>query len=503
MAASFVSVPLLLRWLGRENYGLILTALAFMNYLSFADAGLNWGSIVLISEAHGRGDRVAVANIFRHSVVLALASASLAALAATGVFVAARHGWRLPMFASHSKADGLILVVAMQCGVSLVMNPFYSVFQGMQESHWTGFYQGCGRICGTVGTAAAAYFYRDPAIALSANAAAMAACGLAAGAHLWRKYPWVMTRGGLRDIPQYALQLRTGAKSFGLQIARTIQGTTPVMVIGSVAGPAAVPLYSVPATLLGTVFGVFSSWNISLQPAYGASWAANDRPWVVAAFRRTLNSILLLGAVFSAGFVALAPKVVELWTRGVLRPSVAMCAAVAIVMTVQAVSASVQFCLAGINQHRRIALFELLHSGCAVLFAVAAVRTAGPAGIGIGMAAAYGATASWLGFRDLARRLGSRQAIPGIGWLLRIAVAVSAGAASGVGFISVMPKANPVIAVAAATAGAMIAAATVVTATIVFRVQTAAEWRVWAAHLARLPRRILGDLPSVDPVSAG
>ena len=45
LAASFVSVPAAAMAWG-ESYGLMLTALAFMNYLSFSDAGLNWGSIV-------------------------------------------------------------------------------------------------------------------------------------------------------------------------------------------------------------------------------------------------------------------------------------------------------------------------------------------------------------------------------------------------------------------------------------------------------------------------
>jgi O-antigen/teichoic acid export membrane protein len=502
IAASFVSVPLLLRWLGRENYGLMLTALAFMNYLFFADAGLNWGSIVLIGEAHGRKDQAEVTNIFRHSLVLALVSASVAAIAALGIFSAARHGWRLPMFASGGQADGLILVVALQCGVSLVTNVFYSVFQGMQEAYWTGLYQGCARLTGTVGVAVAAYFYRNPVIALSANAVAVAAFGLVAAAHIWRKYPWIMARGSLRDAAQYARQLRTGAKSFGLQIARTIQGTTPVMVIGAMIGPAAVPLYSVPVNLIGSVFGIFASWNMSLQPAYGASWAAHDRPWVVTAFRNTLNSILLLGAIAVAGFIVIAPIVVRLWTRGLLHPSRAICAAGAIVLLVQAVSGTVQSCLAGINQHRQIALIELAHTGFAILCAIAAVHFAGPAGIGIGMAVAYGATASWLGFRDLARRLGSHRVIPRKWWILRLALAESAGVAIGIGFVHLMSPAGSFAALAEAAAGSVLAAATVVAATIFFRVQSAAEWRIWATHLTRVPRQILRGLPAAEPAVA-
>lgn len=498
MAASFVSVPLLLGWLGRENYGLMLTALAFMGYLSFADAGLNWGLIVLISGAHGKGDRTLVASIFRHSIVLGLISACIAAGGAVAVFAAARHGWRLPMFSADGRADGLVLVVAMQCAVSLTLNPFYGVFQGLQEGYWVAFYQGCARLFGTTATLVVAYFFRSPAIALSANVVALGAFGVMAAVHLHAKHPWVIVSGGLRDLDQYMLQLRTGAKSFGLQMARTIQGTLPVLVISSVAGAAAVPLFSVPATLIGAVFGVFTSWNMSVQPAYGASWAANDRTWIITVFRRTLSSVLLVGAVAVAGFVTVAPKAIELWTRGALEPSRAMCASVAAVLAVQSVSATVQFCLVGINQHRAIALIELLHTGCAIVCAILAVSAMGPAGIGIGMAGAYAATACWLGFLDLARRLGSFQIMPRLPWILGLASAAVAGIAVGTGVVGLMPRSGPVVAMLEAAMASGLAAATVVAVGVAFRVQSFADCRTWALRLFRAPLRIVRGLPTAE-----
>jgi O-antigen/teichoic acid export membrane protein len=502
MAASFVSVPLLLQWLGRENYGLMLTALAFMSYLGFADAGLSWGLIVLISGVHGRGDRSGVASIFRHSVVLGTASALIAAGGALAVYLLACHGWRLPMFGSDSRADGLVLVVAMQCAVGLLLNPIYGVFQGLQEGYWVAFYQGCARLLGAAGTIAAAYVYRSPAIALSANVAALAVCGIVAGIHLRAKYPWLMERGGIRDAGQYSLQLRTGAKAFGLQIARTIQGTLPVLIISSVAGASAVPLYSVPATLIGAVFGVFASWNMSVQAAYGASWAANDRPWIVATFRRTLNSILLVGAVVGAGFVTAAPRVIELWTRGALHPSRAMCASVAVVVAVQTVSATVQFCLVGINQHKRIAVVEVMHTAVAVGCAVVAVHAMGPKGIGVGIAAAYAATASWLGFQDLAMRLGSNRVIPRLAWGMGLALAVVAGVGVGIGVIRLMPPVGPVLGALEAVLGAVLSGAAVLAVAVAFGVQSAADCRLWAARLMHAPWKLLRGLPFAEAAPA-
>jgi O-antigen/teichoic acid export membrane protein len=391
----------------------------------------------------------------------------------------------------------------MQCVAALSFNPVYGAFQGLQEGYWVAFYQGFARLFGTAAMMLLAFIYRSPAIALMANVAALCACGIGATIHLWAKHPWLLARGSLRDAQQYISQLRTGAKTFGLQIARTIQGTLPVLVISSVAGAAAVPLFSVPATLLGAVFGVFMSWNMSVQAAYGASWAANDRPWIITIFRRTLSSVLLVGAVAVAGFVTIAPAAIELWTRNALRPSRAMCASVAAVLVVQSVSATVQFCLVGINQHKAIALIELLHTGCAVAFAGFAVHLMGPVGIGVGMAAAYAATASWLGFRDLAHRLGSFQIMPRPPWIFGLASAVSAGIAVGAGVLRLMPHSGPLAAALEAVLASCLAASTVVVLGIAFRVQSAADCRVWALRLLRTPLRILRVLPCAEPAAAG
>jgi len=234
---------------------------------------------------------------------------------------------------------------------------------------------------------------------------------------------------------------------------------------------------------------------MSLQPAYGASWAANDRPWVIAAFRRTLSSILLIGVVVGAGFVTAAPGVIGLWTRGVLHPTHALCASVAAVLGVKAIAYTVQYCLVGINQHQKIALIELLHTVCAIACAVLAVHATGPAGIGLGIVVAYGATASWLGFRDLAGRLGSFAVVPKLPWIVGLTLAGFAGLSVGFGFMRLMPHAGPIAAALEAAAGAVLAASTVIVAGIALRVQSAAECRMWGQRLVRAPGQFIRSSP--------
>jgi O-antigen/teichoic acid export membrane protein len=490
MAASFVTVPLLLHWLGQTNYGLLLTALAFASYLSFADVRAGWAAIVLFSEAHGRGDQVGLARVFRHSMVLAVATAALVLGVALGVFAAARQGWRLPMFSSQPVADTLVLVVAAQYALNLAADPIYALFQGVQAGHWTGLYQGCARVGAAAAVAVAAWAWREPAPALAAGLAIHALAAVAALLHARQAYPWIFTRGSICDAGEYRRQLRTGTKNYALGMARAIQGTAPVLIISSLAGPAAVPLYTVPATLASTVFGIFSSWNFNLQAAYGASWAASDRSWVISAFRGTLDLTLLLGTIALVGFTVVGPPVIALWTHGVLQPSAAMCASVAAVALGQAVATAVQFCLVGINQHRSIAVIELVHTAAALAGATLAIAAFGPVGVGLGMAAAYGATAAWWGFRDLATRLGSREVIPRPGWLVRVAIAGAGGIAVGVGLADLWPAAGGVGESVAAFAEALVAAGAVIVGTILLGIKSAADWAAWAARVT--PSRLLG-----------
>lgn len=431
MAVSLVTVPLYLRWLGREDYGLMLTALAFMGYLAFSGGGLNWGSMILISNALGREDRAEAAKIFRHNLVLAGAFGALALLIAASVYAAGSAGWRLPMFNDAPAGDALVLIVGVQCAFTLVCDSAYSAFIALQQGYLTGLYQGSARLLGAVGGALAAYVYRDPVPVLAVQSASVVIVGIFATMHLLRRNPWLLVGGSWISRAQTSLQLRVAASNLGLQIGRTIHGTAPTMVISSVAGVAFVPLYTVPTTLLKAIFSVFLSWNASLQPAYGSAWASGNREWVVNMFDRSLRWVTLIGAVAIAGFSVSAPEVISVWTSGALDPGIPMCLSVAAILVVQAFSAAVQFCLTGINQHRKIAAIELLHAATASVGAFVAVRLFGSDGVGLGMVVAYAATGAPLGFRELARQLGDARVIPRAGWLIGVTASAVAGGSVG------------------------------------------------------------------------
>ncbi len=143
--------------LGAEGYGLMLTVLAFIGYLNFADAGLSWGSMVLIAHAHGQQDREKIAHITCHSAVLAAGSGLAAVLFLAAILGASRLA-ALPMFARHPEADRPHRRPAAHPHASTGV--FYNV-QGTAGTYWPAFYQGLGRILGLAGSMLAAWLTRS------------------------------------------------------------------------------------------------------------------------------------------------------------------------------------------------------------------------------------------------------------------------------------------------------------------------------------------------------
>lgn len=405
-ALSFAAIPLYLTTIGAESYGLMVTVMALMGYVGFADAGLSWGSMILIAQANGREARTEIAHVVRHSAVLAVGSGLLVALIVGGILLGASAGWRLPMFVHHPEADRLVVIAGVQLGLNLQFGIFYNLFQGLQESHWTGLYQGAARVLGLLGGMLAAGLTQSVEAVMLVQLALTGASGVGAAIHALNRHRWAFKAGPWRDVDQYRQQLGVGGKNFLLQIGRTLSGTAPTLALSALIGPAAVPLYTVPTTLLMLFFAPINTWSANLQSAYGEAWATGDREWVRRAFRSAIERTLTLGGLGVAGFLALGDTFVRLWTAGRLAIEPAMGAAVVAMVLAGSLLTAGQYLLTGLNRHRRAALAELASGLLALVLVPAAVLWLGLPGVGPGVIGAGLVTSAWVLRREIGALLG-------------------------------------------------------------------------------------------------
>ncbi len=404
---SLFAIPFFLGTVGTEDYGLMVTVMAFMGYLNFADAGLSWGSMILIAQAAGRDSRGDIAHIVRHSAVLAFCSGFLVLSVVGGLLMCASEGWRLPMFTGHPKVDLMVAIAGVQLFATLQFGIVYNLFQGLQEGYWTGLYAGIARLLGLGGGVLAAWLTREVAWVMAVQAVAVFLGGIAAVVHAWIRHPWAFVPGDWMDWAQYRAQFQIGLKNFMIQIGRTLGATAPTLGISAIVGPAAVPFYTLPLTLLGLFFMPINSWNANMQGAYGEAWTAGDLDWVRSAFRGSLMRALIFGGLGLALFFALGSDFVQLWTHGRIDIEPAMAISVSLVVTVGAFLAAGQYLLTSMNRHGVASAAELVNGVLALILVVVLVKWFGAWAAGVGVMAAALMTSGWVIHRDIIRQLGA------------------------------------------------------------------------------------------------
>jgi O-antigen/teichoic acid export membrane protein len=428
---SLATVPLYLRWLGQERYGVLLTGLAFASYLMFSDAGLTWASMLLIAQANGRGDRNTIAAILRNSFSLAACSALLASAIVATAFWVLKRQHPIAWLPHQPEFPGLLLAIGVSVVGNLCLSPFYNLFIGMQEAHLAAIYQGSGRLSGTLAAVVVASTGVPLGWVFAGNVAGALGAGLLAAVHCRRRHAWAFQSGSIWEKAQIRLQLRTGAKSIIMQAGNVFWGSAPVLAISSAAGPQFVPLFSIPMTLLNAPLGVLSSFSANLQPGYGEAMGRGETQWVADTVRRILRQVIVVVGLLTCGFLLLAAPFVRVWTGGRIELEPKMLASVLAIAVVGAVLSVFRFALTGINRHRLASISDLLCGALAIGLSVLAVRRFGHAFIGLGIVAAAGLTSGWVLPVELRRTLRASTFWPSwpfwLRWLAIVSLAFAVG----------------------------------------------------------------------------
>lgn len=430
-ALSLLSVPLYLRWMGTERYGLLLTGLAFGGYLMFSDAGLSLSSMLLIAQANGRDDRTRIVHLVWTSVSLAACSVGLLALVVGAVWLAVPVLERETHWRFHPDTRGLLLAVGLSVAVNVILSPAYNLFNGLQQVYISTFYKGIARTMGTFAGVGTAYFGVSTGKVLAANAAASFAFSLLGVVHCMVIHRWVLQRSPFWDAELVREQLRTGVKSLVMQIGGVLAGTAPVLAVSSAAGAAWVPPLSIALTLLNAPLSVLSEFNASLQAGYGESVGRGQSRWVADTVRKILRIALVFFGMLGCGFFLLAIPFVRHWTGGRLIVTPPLLSSALLITLSAALLNTFRFALSGMNRHKTSAVSDLALGLLSIPLAIAAVHRLGYDWVGVGIFAATMLTSGWFLPAELRRVVGGSALWPRSSFYGRLLIAVAGALAAG------------------------------------------------------------------------
>lgn len=313
---TLVSIPLALRYLGDERFGVWSTLSALVLTLQFADLGLGNGVVNTVSSAHGAGDRAALRR-YVSSAACALLGVCALLLVVAAVLLPLLPWAQVFNLKGARVADEITPSVAVFAACVALAVPL-GLVQRVQMALQRGFIASAWQCVASLVSVLAIWLCTQLQLGLPWLVLALLGAPLLAGL-LNAIVFFGSTEADLRprraDVTRAAAGtlLRTGASFFVIQVAVAIVFASDSIVIAHLLGAAEVTHYAVPEKVFSVISLAVATAVSPLWPAYSAAIARGDLDWV----RHTLKRSLLLAALFTAAaalVLALAgPWLIHLW----------------------------------------------------------------------------------------------------------------------------------------------------------------------------------------------
>lgn len=283
-------VPVLVRLLGSEAFGLWFTITSATAIVGFADLGISNGLVTLIAAASARGDDDEIASYVSSAfyTLALLAIALFVAFAAISPHVDWAHLLNVTGESRTSVRPAVTALAAAIC-LSMPLGVAQRIHMAYQEGFVSSMYAGLGVLAGLALALLAAIQRADLVVVVAATLAGPALVALLNFRMLFgRTRPHIRPRWA-RATPATARRvIRSGGLFLVLGLAVAIGYESDLVVLSRVLGPEAVTAYAAPMRLFALMPMVAGFLITPLWPAYGDALARGDVRWARTTFRRSL-----------------------------------------------------------------------------------------------------------------------------------------------------------------------------------------------------------------------
>jgi O-antigen/teichoic acid export membrane protein len=341
VSTALISVPLTLRYLGVERYGLWMTISSLIAFLGFSDFGINNGLMNGISRAYGREDlglaRQYISSAFFLLTVIALSVGLLFAIAYPWISWSSFFRVKSPLAMAEAGPAVAAFVVCFLIGIPT------GIVTRVQSGYQEGFAANLWTLLGSLGALLAVILVihlRGSLLQLVLALAGTPILAVVINGSIFFRYQ----RPKLRPSWSYLERgisvelLRSGTLFFVLQLAMAIGYSSDNIVLTQILGPAAVTQYSIPAKLFGLINLVGSFIVAPLWPAYSEALVRRDNAWVRRTLWKSVTLLLLVATVLSTLLVVFGHQILAAWVGPNIRPSTLLLAALGIWSLITALS---------------------------------------------------------------------------------------------------------------------------------------------------------------------
>ncbi len=328
---SLITIPLMLRHLGAERFGLWMSIASLQAILSIADFGLGNSLLNAVAVGFGKGDEGLIWRSIRTALRMQclLSAAIAAAFLAAYPFVDWPKLFNISSVSASAEVGPTLLILVLAFCLRLIINVIQQAQMGLQRGYLANIWTGLGNGLSLAGIILAL----EHGAGLPTLCLIFVGCPLVTGAAnvvswLWRMAPRSPAKGAERGLAERAIDgglpkqmLLVGLQFFFLQATAALIGGMDPLIAGHILGPKSVADLSVaqkPFELVSIFLVLLSQ---PLWPAYREAIVSRDVRWVRWTLLRALTVALLVSGIAAITMGFAGRYLISLWAGPNAHPS--------------------------------------------------------------------------------------------------------------------------------------------------------------------------------------
>jgi O-antigen/teichoic acid export membrane protein len=323
---SLITIPLMLRHLGAERFGLWMSIVSLQAILSIADFGLGNSLLNAVSVALGKGDEGLIWRSIRTALRMQclLSAAIAAAFLAAYPFVDWPKLFNINTVSASAEVGPTLLILVLAFCLRLIINVIQQAQMGLQRGYLANIWTGLGNGLALAGIILAL----EHGAGLPTLCLVFVGCPVVAGAAnvvswLWRMAPRSPANGAERGLdgglPKQMLLV--GLQFFLLQATAALIGGMDPLIAGHILGPKSVADLSVAQKPFEVVSIFLVLLSQPLWPAYREAIVSRDVRWVRWTLLRALTAALLISGIAAITMGFAGRYLISVWAGPNAHPS--------------------------------------------------------------------------------------------------------------------------------------------------------------------------------------
>jgi O-antigen/teichoic acid export membrane protein len=383
-AITLVSLPLAVRYLGAERYGVWATITTTVVWINLLDLGIANTLTNSISRAYALDDKASAARYFTNAL---LVTGTIGAFVG-GAFAAvcSRVNWmRLFNVSANvpaAEVRGTVLVAAALMLLGLPCNLGGKLLAGYQELHRNNYAVCAGAVASVFGLVLGIVLRVSMPMLFVMSVGCLTFASLANLIFVvtWHK-PWLLPRPSLLDRSTSRELLNSGSSFFLIQVAAVVVFSSDNIVVSHYLGAAEVTPYSVTWRLVGLAAVLQSLIFPALWPAYAEAYAKRDYGWIRRTFSLTMKGTVALNLCCVTVLIVFGRALIRLWAGPAAVPTFSLLLAMGVWALISGFM-SVESCLlAAMNRIREQAALSIVAAVVNIALSIALVRHIGSLGV--------------------------------------------------------------------------------------------------------------------------